>query len=237
MHSTILTDPRVWNDGRVATALQIDCWADLTCPFCYLAHRRLDLALALFTHGSSCVVVPRAFELDPHARDHYDQPLVELLAHKYHMPLDRAAAFHHQLERQADEIGMRWSMSTARPSNTFDAHRLVKLGTTQGLGHETLERLFAAYFTDGRLLSDRTTLIELGEEVGLRDVADTLSSERFVGDVRADEADAAERDVAGVPYLLIDGKFVVAGARDVSELVAVLERAWRRRDAQVPSGS
>lgn len=208
---------------------RIDCWSDLTCPFCYLGQRRLDRALAQFAHGDQCVVVPRAFELDPHARASYSRPLVELLAHKYAMPLDRAAAFHHQLERQAAELDMAWSMSSCQPSTTFDAHRLVALAATRGRAPEALERLFAAYFSEGRRLSDRPTLVKVGEELGLDEVAAMLASDAFVTEVRRDEAEADERGVAGVPHVLIDGRFAVAGAREVTELVDVLERAWRRR--------
>lgn len=210
----------------------IECWSDLTCPFCYLGHRRLDLALEQFAHGDNCVVVPRAFELDPRARDHYAQPLVELLAHKYAMPIDRASEFHHQLELQAAALGMQWSMALCRPSNTFDAHRLVAYAATIGRARETLGRLFHAYFSDGRLLSDRATLVGIGDELGLAGVADVLASDAYGVDVRADEADADERDIAGVPHMIVDGKFTVAGARDVGELVDVLERAWRRRTVQ-----
>lgn len=222
----------MWNDGRVPDALRIDCWADLTCPFCYLARVRLGLALGEFAHGSECVVVHRAFELDPHARSHYDQPLVELLARKYAMPLDRASALHHQLERQAAELGMTWSMASARPSNTFDAHRVIKHAETTGRGDDMLGRLFAAYFCEGELLSDRGTLARLATELGVDDVAEVLATDAYADEVRLDEAEAESRDIAGVPHLVVDGKFTIAGARDVPEMVDVLERAWRRRAYQ-----
>jgi predicted DsbA family dithiol-disulfide isomerase len=230
-HRTSLAH-RVWNDGRVSSTFRIECWSDVTCPFCYLGKRRLDLALARFPHGDECVVVPRAFELDPHARPRYSQPLVELLAHKYGMPLDRAAAFHRQLEHQAAELHMTWSMEACQPSHSFDAHRLVAHAATAGRASETLERLFAAYFSEGRLLSDHHTLVELGDEVGLTGVEAMLASDDHTDEVRRDEAEAEERGVAGVPHLLIDGRFAVAGAREVDELVDVLERAWRRRNLQ-----
>jgi predicted DsbA family dithiol-disulfide isomerase len=216
----------------VDSAFRIDYWSDLSCPFCYLGHRRLELALARFSHADQCVVVPRAFELDPHARASYGQPLVELLAHKYAMPIDRASALHHQLERLAAELDMEWSMGSCQPGNTFDAHRLVARAATQGLAVPMLERLFAAYFSEGRLLSDRRTLAQLGEGLGVHGVETMLASEDHVDEVRRDEAEADERGVAGVPHYLIDGRFTIAGARDVDELVDVLERAWRRRSLQ-----
>jgi predicted DsbA family dithiol-disulfide isomerase len=215
----------------VADAFRIDCWSDLTCPFCYLGKRRLDRALAQFSHAAECVVVPRAFELDPHphARTSYSRPLVELLAHKYAMPIDRAVALHDQLERHAAELDMTWSMADCQLTNTFDAHRVVALAATFGRAPETLERLFAAYFSEGRLLSDRRTLSDVCRELGLDGVDVRLDSDAFTDAVRRDEAEADERGIAGVPHLLIDGRFAIAGARDVAELVDVLERAWRRR--------
>jgi predicted DsbA family dithiol-disulfide isomerase len=48
--------------------------------------------------------------------------------------------------------------------------------------------------------------------------------------VRADEAAAAELDVTGVPYFLIDGAWPVPGAQDVETLGTLLRRAWSRVD-------
>src|SRR3954471_15409729 len=46
------------------SAIPVDVWADVACPWCYLGHHRLRQALAGEPPGS-VEVRPRAFELQP----------------------------------------------------------------------------------------------------------------------------------------------------------------------------
>ena len=45
----------------------------------------------------------------------------------------------------------------------------------------------------------------------------------------ADEAEAMELGITGVPSLLIDEKFMVVGAQGSDHILDVLTRAWSRR--------
>jgi predicted DsbA family dithiol-disulfide isomerase len=126
---------------------------------------------------------------------------------------------------------MTWSLETARPTNTLDAHRVIALASSQGLGDQMSERLFRAYFSEGRLLSDHATLDELAAAVGVRG-ADTLwEGDEFTDVVRADETAALELGITGVPCFLIDSKFMVSGAQGTEQILDVLRRAWARRAA------
>ncbi|MGH7954567.1 MAG: DsbA family oxidoreductase [Gloeomargaritales cyanobacterium] len=209
----------------------IDIWSDVVCPFCYLGSRQLALAIETFEHREDLVVNHHAFELDAHAPRDLETSLAQLIADKYAMPVEKAEALHQRLESQAHDLGMTWSMATARPTNTFDAHRLLALATTQGLDDEMSERLFAAYFCEGLLISDHECLSRLASDVGVTDVASLWATDAFTLDVRADESAAQELGVTGVPAILIDNKFMVLGAQGVEKIADVLRRAWERRAA------
>jgi len=215
----------------VTDTFLIDIWSDVVCPFCYLGSRQLALALDAFEHRDHVVVHHRAFELDPHTPTDLTTPLTQLVADKYAMPVERAEALHQRLEREALELGMTWSMATAKPTNTFDAHRLTALATTQGLGDEMSQRLFAAYFCEGRRVSDHDCLDELARDVGVSDSSSLWVTDDFSLDVRADEAAAQEFGVTGVPAILIDNSFMVLGAQGVDSMTDALRRAWERRAA------
>jgi predicted DsbA family dithiol-disulfide isomerase len=221
----------VWNDLAVTNTFSIDIWSDVVCPFCYLGSRQLALALETFEHRDNVVVNHHAFELDPHTPKDLETSLAQLVADKYAMPVDQAEAIHLRLEAQAHELGMTWSMATAKPTNTFDAHRLIALASTQGLGDEMSERLFAAYFSEGLLISDHERLCELANEVGVSDASSLWATDAYSMDVRADESAAQELGVTGVPAILIDNKFMVLGAQGVEQIADVLRRAWERRAA------
>jgi predicted DsbA family dithiol-disulfide isomerase len=207
----------------------IDIWSDVVCPFCYLGTRQLDQALSLFEHRKDVVLRIRAFELDPQAPTDYGVSLPELLAKKYAMPVERARAMNDRLEGEARSFGMSWSLATALPTNTFDAHRLIASASTQGLGEAMAQRLFLAYFSEGKLLSDHAVLDTLANEVGVAGVGELLKSDRYASDVRSDESQAQDLGISGVPSMLVDGKFLVVGAQGAPQMLDVIERAWARR--------
>jgi predicted DsbA family dithiol-disulfide isomerase len=154
-----------------------------------------------------------------------------MVAAKYAIPVSQVHAMHERMERDAQSLGMAWSLETAQPTNTFDAHRVIALASAQGLGDETSERLFRAYFSEGDLVSDHARLNELAREVGVSDVGSLWESGAFTDVVRADEAAAQELGITGVPSFLIDSKFMVTGAQGSEQILDVLQRAWARRAA------
>ncbi len=209
----------------------IDVWSDVVCPFCYLGSRQLAAALETFEHRDEVVVRQRAFELDPSKPDVVGRPLEELIAEKYQIPLERSRELHHRLEAQAASYDMTWSFADAKATNSFDAHRLIALASTQGLGEAMSQRLFAAYFSEGLLISDHDVLSKLARESGVEGAHDLWTSDDFAAEVRADEADAAELGISGVPAMLMDHKFMVLGAQGTDKIADVLRRAWQRQDA------
>ncbi|MFZ1063763.1 MAG: DsbA family oxidoreductase [Acidimicrobiales bacterium] len=213
----------------MSDCLFIDVWSDVVCPFCYLGTRQLSDALARFEHRDSVVVRNRAFELDPSAPKDYNRSLPELLAAKYSIPVERARTLNERLEEEARGLGLTWSMKDARPTNTFDAHRLIAFASAQGKAAAMSERLFRAYFSDGMLVSDHPTLTALAAEVGLVDVASLWSTRNYADEVRDDEAAATELGITGVPSMLIDEKFMVVGAQGSDHILGALTRAWARR--------
>lgn len=216
------------HDDVVAEPLLIDLWSDVVCPFCYLGSRQLDLALERFEHRDDVVVVQHAFELDPNATPG-TVGLDELLATKYSMSLERSRELHGRLSRQAASMGLDWALDRARSTNTFDAHRLIALATTEGLGAEMARRLHAAYFSDGLLVSEPPILDRLAAEVGVWGSSSLWSSDEFAETVRADERLAHEMGITGVPAFVVDRSYLISGAQGEDAIVDVLVRAWSER--------
>ncbi len=216
------------HDDVVAEPLLIDLWSDVVCPFCYLGSRQLDLALERFEHRDDVVVVQHAFELDPNATPS-TVGLDELLATKYSMSLERSRELHGRLSRQAASMGLDWALDRARSTNTFDAHRLIALATTEGLGAEMARRLHAAYFSDGLLVSEPPILDRLAAEVGVWGSSSLWSSDEFAETVRADERLAHEMGITGVPAFVVDRSYLISGAQGEDAIVDVLVRAWSER--------
>jgi predicted DsbA family dithiol-disulfide isomerase len=49
----------------MTSALTVEIWSDVVCPYCYLGKAQLASALERFEHRDEVTVVARAFELDP----------------------------------------------------------------------------------------------------------------------------------------------------------------------------
>jgi predicted DsbA family dithiol-disulfide isomerase len=191
----------------------------------------LAQALERFEHAEDVVVHQHAFELDPHARHVADASLIERVAAKYGISLERSRELHEGLSAQAAAVGVTMAFDVAQPTNTFDAHRLIALAAAQGQSEEMSERLFRAYFEEGLLVSDHEQLNELAEEVGVLDATLLWETDAFASDVRADERAAEQLGITGVPAFLIDNKFMVMGAQGADKIAEVLERAWTRQSA------
>jgi len=93
-------------------------------------------------------------------------------------------------------------------------------------------RLLKAYFVDGRHVGRVDDLADLAAEIGLdRDEAvRALESEAFLGDVKADVAQAQAYGIQGVPFFVIDGKYGVSGAQDATAFTNMLEQVQSERE-------
>jgi predicted DsbA family dithiol-disulfide isomerase len=207
------------------TALRIDVWSDLACPWCYVGKRRLETALAKFPHEVELVF--RSFELDPGAPRMRDISQVEHLATKYRLPAAQAQQMVDRMIATGAAEGIEFRYDKIRSGNTFDAHRLLHLARTHGVQPALKERLMRGYFSEGVAIGDPGALVPLAVEVGLAetDVRAVLDTDRFADDVRRDEQLAAELGITGVPFFVIGGRLGVSGAQAPDVLLGALERA------------
>lgn len=210
------------------TPLPVDVWSDVVCPFCYIGSVQLNEAIGLFEHDVD--VTYHAFELDPEAPASSDEVLDEILAAKYQMPVERARTMNARLADQGVQLGLTLSFGTVRRANSFDAHRLIDLATTQGHGAAMRERLFRAYFTEGLLISDHDTLNALADELGVTGAPDLWESQSFADSVRDDEREAHDLGLNGVPAFVLDRRLLVSGAQGAEAIANALRQAWESRE-------
>jgi predicted DsbA family dithiol-disulfide isomerase len=208
--------------------MKLEVWSDVVCPWCYIGKRQMERALARFAHGSEVTVTWRSYELAPDSPRQVGLPMNEILQRKYGMTAEQAEAANDRVTRQAAELGLEYNLADAKTGNTFDAHRLIHLAAESDRADAMEERLFAAYFTEGRAIGDPDTLAKLAHEVGLdpSDVEKVLGSDRFAADVRHDEQRALALGSSGVPFFVLDEAYAVAGAQGEDMILRALEKAW-----------
>jgi predicted DsbA family dithiol-disulfide isomerase len=173
----------------------------------------------------------RSFELNPNANPQEQGNLEEALARKYRISLEQAHAMNARVVDAAAGEGLHYRLDIARRGNTFDAHRLIHLAATDGMQVAMKERLMAAYFLEGRAIGDRDTLVELAAEVGIdpERARAALDADEFADAVRADEREATELGINGVPFFVIDRRYGVSGAQPPEILLKALAAGWEDR--------
>ena len=209
--------------------MHIIYWSDYACPYCYIAERRLHNAIRALGMEGEITFEPRAFELDPGAAKTVQSDTAHRFALKYGLPLEQAKAQIAHISALGREAGIDFRYAETQYTNTFDAHRLMKLALSTGdrdLAARTTELLFAAYFTKNLKLAEESTLLQVGEEAGLAKerILAMLHSDEFAAEVRADERAAAERGVRGVPFFIFPDGMTIPGAISERDFKEILQR-------------
>lgn len=207
--------------------MKVDIWSDVRCPFCYIGKRKFETALAQFEGKDEVEVEWHSFELDPNAETLPNVPAAEYLANRYGRPVEWAEEMQAGVTQTAAEVGLVFNLDRSVVANSFDAHRLIQLAKTEGLGDQIEEALFIAHFTNGRDISDHNTLIEIGLSVGLEQlsIATMLRGTDFTDEVRYDEQTAQQIGVKGVPFFVFDQKLAVSGAQAPETFLGAMRQA------------
>jgi len=204
--------------------LTIDVVSDVVCPWCYLGEKRLEAALA--EDNAPVSVRWRPYQLDPTIpKSGLDR--AEYMAKKFGRD-GRLKTVHDNLVRLGAEAGIAFAFDKIeRSPNTLDAHRLIRWGASAGVQGALVDRLFRAYFTQGRDIGDRAVLIDIASGCGLEaDIVAKLLLEGADEDVvRREIAEAQAIGVTGVPFFIFAGRLAVPGAQDVSLLKRAMGQA------------
>jgi predicted DsbA family dithiol-disulfide isomerase len=217
--------------GEAHQTLTIDIISDVVCPWCYLGEKRLEAALA--EEPQLVAVRWRPYQLDPTIPEG-GLDRAEYMAKKFGRD-GRLQSIHDKLTRLGAEVGVSFVFDKIKRSpNTLDAHRLIRWALSAGAQVRVVDRLFEAYFVEGRDIGDRRVLTEIASECGLEGtlVEKLLNEGADVDLVREEIAQAQTIGVSGVPFFIFAGRLGVPGAQEPS----VLRRAMvQARQARAPA--
>lgn len=204
----------------------IEIWSDVVCPWCAVGKARLEHALSTWEHAGEVEVTWRSFELDPTRQGTVEGDYVAMLARKYRTSREQAQAMIDRMTEAGAAEGVTFRFDIARPGNTFDAHRLLHLAAERGVQHEVKDRFLTGYHSEGVAIADHGALTELATDAGLDgdEVRAVLAGDDYAEAVRADEAQAHEYGISGVPFFVLDRRAALAGAQPAEHLLAALQQ-------------
>lgn len=195
--------------------LTIDFVSDVSCPWCIIGLRGLEIALARAADAATATIRFRPFELNPDMAPEGEN-IVEHIGRKYGATPEQSAATRAMIRERAAALGFTMAMTDAsRIYNTFDAHRLLHWAALEGRQAALKHALFEAYFTRGENPGDRAVLLAATERAGLdADAAAAVLDEgRYAEDVRREEAEWQARGIHSVPAIVIDGRYLISGGQ------------------------
>ena len=206
--------------------MRVDIWSDVVCPFCYIGKKRLEAAAQ--QAGLELEVHWHSYELDPDAPIRQEVSNSERLAQKYGRTIAEVEEMQRNIATMAAEEGIQFNWENANSGNTFNAHRIIHLAQSKGLGSEAKEAFFYSYMTQGLPIGERETIEDVAARIGLNpvEVEDMLDSEEYTDFVKFDEDVARDQlKVTGVPFFVFDQRIALAGAQPREVFLQVFEKA------------
>lgn len=202
--------------------VHIEVYSDLVCPWCYVGKARLAAALkARATLAIKVSWLP--FELNPsmpiEGRDRR-----EYMRERFG-DLSRFDEAQRQLVGLGSELGLQFNFDEIhRSPNTRRAHMLLQ--AAEPLLQQTLvERLFYAYFTEGKDIGDATVLLSLAQEAGMlaEHAQAALSDMKLAHEVERLEHQAQSWRISGVPTFIFDRRMAFSGAQPLDVFLQAID--------------
>jgi predicted DsbA family dithiol-disulfide isomerase len=204
--------------------IAVDVISDVICPWCWIGKRRLEKAIASLAQPVKVRWLP--FQLNP------TMPKEGISRREYRTRKFGSWERSLQLDAQVAAAGKSEGIDFAfdrmeRTPNTVDAHRLIWLAQREGVQDSVVEALFRAYFTEGRDISKRQTLIDVIADAGLNRERAGAVLDCGEGQDAFREADELGRRfrVDGVPFFIVNGKITLSGAQPPEAILEAFTKA------------
>lgn len=204
--------------------MDIEIFADLTCPWCYIGRARVARAIRDWAPTDPVNVIWQPFQLNP------DLPAQGMARTSY-------LALKFGSRRRAEEVvaaattaahadGLPFNPEnmTVMP-NTLDAHRLVLFAAEHGRREAALDALFTAFFRDGADLGAWAVLSDTCLALGLDpdELAARLEAETDYDALSRSEQRARSLQMRGVPAFIIAGQYMLSGAQDPKSFMPLFD--------------
>ncbi|WP_417352361.1 DsbA family oxidoreductase [Flavobacterium alkalisoli] len=219
--------------------MKIEIWSDIMCPFCYIGKRRFEEALAGFEGRNDVEIEWKSFLLSPELKTDPTKNIHQFLAEHKNISLEEAKGMNNYVTNMAAQAGLIYDFDRAIPANSFNAHRFLHFAKKYGKQNEAEEKLFRAYFTEGKNIDDAQILMLLAIELGLdaNKLAEAMNNGEFANDVIADINEAQQLGIRGVPFFVFNRKYAVSGAQESRAFAETLDKAFEEWQAAQPKNN
>jgi predicted DsbA family dithiol-disulfide isomerase len=182
-------------------------FGDYVCPFCFLEIP----ALEKLRDVDGIELDFRAYELRP-------EPVETLNPRGQYLTNTWARAVY----PMAEQMGIPIKLPPVQPRSRLAFEGLM-VAKTAGKDQAYNKAIYEAFFQQGRDIGDGNVVVDVGRSVGIAPDVMTaaLNDHRYLPDVLADEAEAAQLGITGVPAVIVNGHMLV-GCQSYEELRSAL---------------
>ncbi|MBL8421164.1 MAG: DsbA family oxidoreductase [Dechloromonas sp.] len=215
---------------------------DLICPWCLIGKRHLDTAIDLFRQRHPDVDIAIDWQshiLLPDTPEHgipYQAFYEQRLGGKAAVAARRA-----QVQEAARAAGIKIAFESIEfMPNTQAAHHLIDCAMECCSAEQVddlIDRLFTAYFLDGRNIGDPGELTAIAASAGCPTPGIAACLDSIQHQTRFSERLAAtgNSQVSGVPFFVFNERLAISGAHPPQSLLAAMEKALMAAPVTQPS--
>ncbi|WP_177760905.1 DsbA family protein [Flavobacterium sp. I3-2] len=217
--------------------MKIEIWSDVICPFCYIGKRNFETALEQFADKKNIEVIWKSFQLDPAIPEVATESYTDYLVKRKGMAVEQVQGMLSNVTQMATQVGLDYHLDQSIIVNSLKAHQLIQFAKLKNLGSEAEERLFKAFFIEGKNIADTETLVQLGKDFGLdeSEIKANLEDEKYKYEIAQDIQEAQNIGVTGVPFFVFDRKYAVSGAQPAEAFLETLSKSfveWRKSNPE-----
>ena len=201
------------------TQIDVEIYADIICPWCYIGKQRLDAAFAARPQVTPRYIW-RCFLLNPSMPENGMDRQAYLLGKFGHA----ASAIYGRIAAAGIDSGISFNFDAIkRTPDSRRAHRFILAAAAAGV--DLSDILFKAYFLDGVDIGNPNALASLASAAGLDLPAETATDQRLDNQINTDLGITRQLRIDGVPYMVFAGQYAVAGAHLPDHIIPVIDAA------------
>lgn len=205
--------------------IKLDIVSDVMCPWCIVGYKRLEAAINELGIQDKIEIEWQPFELNPDMPKQ-GEDLSNHIMRKYGSSREDSAKARDDLKALGAEYGFTFDyFDGMRIVNTRDAHVLLDFAREQGLQHQLKQRLFTAFFTERKDVSDRAVLLAEAQSIGIDSIAAeiALDDNERRSEVVDQEVFWQQQGISGVPTVVFNRTSAITGAHPQSTYKQVLQ--------------
>ena len=204
--------------------IKLDIISDVVCPWCIIGYKHLEAAIIELNLQDKVDIEWQPFELNPDMPPEGEE-LRAHVARKYGSTKADSDSARVNITQAGAKYGFNFDyFDGMKIVNTLDAHILLDYAHQMGQQTALKMRLFSAFFTEHKDISNRDVLIKEAEAIGItaEQSRTLLADDEIRSRVKAQALQWQQMGITGVPTVVFNRTSALTGAQPQETFKQVL---------------